>query len=81
MIVNLYSKIDCPLCEKAKAVLQELQQEYGFEINEIDIYQDDTLLEQYQLMIPVVEVDGEELGYGRIHKEFIRKRLLERMNS
>ncbi|GGJ64615.1 glutaredoxin [Anoxybacillus voinovskiensis] len=81
MIVTLYSKIDCPLCEKAKAVLQELQQEYGFEINEIDIYKDDALLEKYQLMIPVVEVDGEELAYGRIHKEFIRKRLLERMNS
>lgn len=81
MIVNLYSKIDCPLCEKAKAILHELQKEWNFEMNEIDIYQDDALLEKYQLMIPVVEVDGEELAYGLIHKDFIRKRLLERMNS
>ncbi|MCZ0756536.1 glutaredoxin family protein [Anoxybacillus sp. J5B_2022] len=81
MIVNLYSKIDCPLCEKAKAVLQELQQEWNFQINEIDIYENDALLEKYQLMIPVVEVDGEELAYGLIHKDFIRKRLLERMDS
>ncbi|WP_027409931.1 glutaredoxin family protein [Anoxybacteroides tepidamans] len=79
MIVQLYSKIDCPLCEKAKFILSELQSELAFEIEEIDIYQDDALLEKYQLMIPVVSVEGEELAYGLIQKDFVRKRLLERM--
>ncbi|QPA30629.1 glutaredoxin family protein [Thermaerobacillus caldiproteolyticus] len=81
MVVNLYSKVDCPLCEKAKAVLQELQKEYDFQINEIDIYSDDALLEKYQLMIPVVEIDGEEIDYGMIQKEIVRKRLLRELNS
>jgi glutaredoxin len=78
MKITLYSKVDCGLCDKAKMILQELREEFGFELEEIDIYQDDRLLEQYQLMIPVVEIDGEEIEYGIIHKEVIRKRLLQK---
>jgi glutaredoxin len=81
MIVHLYSKVDCPLCEKAKRVLQELQKEWNFEVKEIDIYKDDALLEKYQLMIPVIEIGGEEVAYGLIHKDVIRKRLLEKMEG
>lgn len=81
MKVNLYSKTNCPLCDKAKQVLQELQNEFSFQINEIDIYQDDTLLEKYQLMIPVVEIDGEEVDFGLVQKDIIRKRLLEARKS
>ncbi|MBA2871383.1 glutaredoxin [Anoxybacillus calidus] len=81
MKVTLYSKVDCGLCEKAKTVLQELQREFSFEVEEIDIYKDDRLLEKYQLMIPVVEIDGEEIEYGMIHKDVIRKRLLHKLNG
>jgi glutaredoxin len=81
VIIRLYSKTNCPLCDKAKQVLQELQKEFSFQINEIDIYQDDVLLEKYQLMIPVVEIDGEEVAFGIVHKDVIRKRLLEVGNS
>ncbi|MFE7060572.1 glutaredoxin family protein [Sutcliffiella sp. NPDC057660] len=78
MNLKFYTKVDCPLCEKAKVRLQELQSEMDFTIEEVDIYQDDALLEKYQIMIPVVELDGEMLGYGIINKEEIRKRLLEK---
>ncbi|SFA44037.1 Glutaredoxin [Parageobacillus thermantarcticus] len=81
MIIHLYSKTNCPLCDKAKQVLQELQKEFTFQIKEIDIYQDDALLEKYQLMIPVIEIDGEEVAFGMIQKDVIRKRLLEARNS
>ena len=81
MIINLYSKTNCPLCDKAKQVLQELQKEFSFQINEIDIYKDDVLLEKYQLLIPVVEIDGEGVAFGIVQKDVIRKRLLEVGNS
>jgi Glutaredoxin-like domain (DUF836) len=71
--------VDCSLCEKAKKVLIELQNEMNFTIEEVDIYQDDALLEQYQIMIPVVKLEEEMLGYGIIQKEDIRKRLLEKI--
>ncbi len=74
----MYSKVNCSLCDKGKKVLEELKKEFPLEINEIDIYQDDLLLEKYQIMIPVVEIDGEEVEFGIIHKDVIRKRLLEK---
>ncbi|ADI28011.1 glutaredoxin 2 [Geobacillus sp. C56-T3] len=81
MHIRLYTKTNCPLCDKAKAVLAELQADDPFTMEEIDIYQDDALLEKYQLMIPVVELDGEEIGYGMIEKETIRKRLRQARKS
>jgi glutaredoxin len=77
--VIMYSKNNCPLCDKAKRVLEEIHEEFPIDIKEIDIYQDDELLEKYQLMIPVIEIDGEEIAFGMIQKEPIRKRLLEKI--
>ncbi|PWU69248.1 glutaredoxin family protein [Gracilibacillus dipsosauri] len=59
MIVKLYGKKDCSLCLDAKILLEILQEEYGFEIEVIDIYQDETLLDKFHLIIPVVEIEGE----------------------
>ncbi|PFE02416.1 NrdH-redoxin [Bacillus cereus] len=71
MKVVLYTKTDCGLCVKAKQVLKEVQKVYSFKIEEIDIYEDDELLEKYQIMIPVVEIDGKQAEYGVIHKDVI----------
>ncbi|MBM6618997.1 glutaredoxin family protein [Bacillus suaedaesalsae] len=76
--INFYTKIDCPLCDKGKAVVQELANEFPVELIEWDIYKDDELLELYQVMIPVVEIDEEVISYGILDKNLIRKRLLEK---
>ncbi|ARK32033.1 glutaredoxin family protein [Halalkalibacter krulwichiae] len=75
--VTVMSKVDCPLCDKAIDQLQPLAEEFGFEMKIVDIYKDDVLLEKYQIMIPVVVINGEEVDYGIITKDKIRKRLLE----
>ncbi|MEH7237209.1 glutaredoxin family protein [Bacillus sp. JJ1562] len=72
MQVTMYSKENCSLCTKAKKVIEELSEDYPLELHEIDIYKDDELLEKYQIMIPVIEIDGNEVEYGIIHKETIR---------
>ncbi|WP_243388217.1 glutaredoxin family protein [Bacillus kexueae] len=77
MQVVVYSKNGCPLCDEAIEHLKELQNEYPITINVVDIYENDDLLEKYQLMIPVVEIKGEIIGYGKLEKNFLRKRLLE----
>lgn len=77
MEVVLYSKEKCCLCDNAKAILQDLQQEFSFQIEEVDIYKDDVLLEKYQIMIPVIEIEGEEVQCGIIQKDVIRKRLIK----
>ncbi|PQD95303.1 hypothetical protein CYL18_11045 [Pradoshia eiseniae] len=70
--VHFYTKKDCPLCEDAKDLLKLLQREMTFTLLELDIYADDRLLEQYGLMIPVVEVDGKIIQYGKIDIDDVR---------
>ena len=66
--LTLFTKENCGLCEKAKDAIRLVQSEYEIEVNEIDIYSDDALLEEYQLMIPVIQMNGETVAYGKIHK-------------
>lgn len=71
-VVKLYTRKTCPLCETAKKVLLELQKELSFQYIEINIGESDYLTEKYGLKIPVVEVDGKEVQFGRIDKMFIQ---------
>lgn len=67
--LRLYTREKCPLCDKAKLVLEELQAEEGWEFETIDIYTDDELLERYGLMIPVIEWGEEIIQYGLVEKQ------------
>ncbi|MCT1902344.1 glutaredoxin family protein [Oceanobacillus sojae] len=61
-MIRFYTKNNCPLCEEAKALLDALNTN-NILIEEIDIYQSDTLLEKYQLIIPVIAYK-EKVVYG-----------------
>ncbi|MUK89182.1 glutaredoxin family protein [Ornithinibacillus sp. L9] len=54
--VIYYTKENCSLCDDAKALLLMLQYDYNFEIEERDIYTNDEWLEEYQLLIPFVQI-------------------------
>lgn len=69
--VKLYSRPRCHLCETAREILEDLQTNFNFTIEEINIDLDDDLVEKYGIMIPVVELDGEEIQYGIVNKKFI----------
>lgn len=77
-ILTFYTRKKCPLCDKAKAVIIEIQEEIDFELIEKDIDESDELTEKYGLMIPVVEIDGEEVEYGHVNKFVISNRLQEK---
>jgi len=76
--ITLFTRNRCPLCEKAKATLLELKEEWNITLEEIDIEKSDELTERYGLMIPVVHLDGEEVGFGYINKFEISNRLHEK---
>lgn len=59
--VKLYSRPRCHLCETARGILEDLQTKWNFTIEEINIDLEDELVEKYGIMIPVIELDGEEL--------------------
>lgn len=73
--IHFYTKENCPLCDEAYKILEELNKDIPLQVKEIDIYSDDRLLEKYQLKIPVVEVEGGELGYGQFSREKLRRQL------
>ncbi|MBM7117493.1 glutaredoxin family protein [Archangium primigenium] len=58
MIVRLYSKPRCGLCDEAKAVLERVRARLPFDLVEEDIRADPTLLATYRYDIPVVIVGG-----------------------
>ncbi|MGH7602100.1 MAG: glutaredoxin family protein [bacterium] len=58
VIVEIYSKPDCHLCEEAKAALVKMQRRYGFQLREVNIAEDPALLAEYGTRIPLIYVDG-----------------------
>jgi glutaredoxin len=62
MQLQFYTKPDCPLCDEAKAVLQNINAKVSFiTVEEIDITKDLRLFTKYKYRIPVLELDGQRL--------------------
>lgn len=78
--VQFYTKENCSLCDEAYTLLMLFQSHYDFELEEIDIYSDDALLEEYQLLIPAVRMNDtfltcEEMGYENLDAALKRNTL------
>jgi glutaredoxin len=58
VMVEIYSRPDCHLCEEAKAALVKMQRRHGFQLREVNINQDPALLAEYGTRIPLIWVDG-----------------------
>jgi glutaredoxin len=75
MIVTLYSKPGCHLCEDARLLLDELAPDLAVTIQEVDIETDPELFERYRHRIPVLVVDGRQIAEGRISERDVRAAL------
>ena len=66
--LKLYTKSDCPLCDKAKYALKIIEAKLQFiAIEEIDITNNLGLFSKYKLLIPVLEMDGKQLCIHNIN--------------
>lgn len=79
MELNFYTRDKCELCEEGKMLLQLLQKDYPINILEKDIDASDELTERFGLMIPVVEINGEIIQYGRIDMVALEEKLKENL--
>jgi glutaredoxin len=75
VVVEIYSKPDCHLCDDAKAALVKMQRRYGFELREVDIAADPALLAEYGTRIPLVWVDGHLVCKYFVNEAVIVKKL------
>jgi glutaredoxin len=77
-VITLYTRKGCHLCDDAKEMIVGLRKNWIFNFEEIDIDENDELTEKYGLMIPVVLVDGIEVGCGLIDYFDVRNHLHEK---
>ncbi|MCB0828190.1 MAG: glutaredoxin family protein [Solirubrobacterales bacterium] len=78
MIVTVYGRPDCHLCDEAMAGLTELRREFpGLELVEVDIDEDERLLRRYLERIPVIEAGGGIIGELVFEPDPIRAALTE----
>ena len=73
--VVVYHAAGCHLCERALAQVRRLREELGFELEEVSIDGDAGLEQRYRELIPVVEIDGEQVFTYYVHEEAFRRRL------
>jgi flavoprotein len=75
-VVVVYSRPGCHLCEQALAEIAALHGDgYRFELREVDIESEETLLRRMLERIPVVEVDGEIVSELVLDRVALRARL------
>jgi hypothetical protein len=67
MLVELYSRAGCHLCEEAKAAIDRVRTLVPFELRVVDVDGDPALAARYGLEVPVILVDGRP--HARYHLE------------
>ena len=73
--VVVYHADGCHLCERALAQVRVLREELGFELDEVAIDGDPQLEARYRELIPVVEIDGEQVFTYYVHEDAFRRRI------
>jgi glutaredoxin len=80
MLVEIYSKNDCCLCDEAKAIIEKVRKITPFDFKETDITKDENLFEKYKYEIPIIFLNGRKIFKYKVdEKEFIKK--LERVSE
>jgi glutaredoxin len=69
-----YTKSGCPLCEKARAMLER----NGLAPEVRDILEDPALYARYRYRVPVLAEDGRDLMEGVFDPEAVRRLAAER---
>jgi len=78
VIVTLYSRPGCHLCDEARESLQRVQTRAPFTLEEVDIESDDALHARYLERIPVVAVNGQDLFDYEVDEESLERFILYR---
>jgi len=73
--ITFYTKSNCPLCEKAEEIIEEMKEIYSLYVNRIDITKDMMIDERYKHRIPVIKFSQERELSGRIEKGELRSRI------
>lgn len=79
--LEFYTKHNCSLCDDAYALIMMLKNYYSFELEERDIYTNDSWLEEYQLLIPAVRIKDTLLTCEAMNLNQLEKALQENIGK
>jgi glutaredoxin len=72
--VTIYSRPQCCLCDEVKQQLEKLQRRVDFDLEQINIDEDEELRRRYNDQVPVVMINGRKAFKYRLDpEEFLRK--------
>jgi glutaredoxin len=78
-VVEVFTREDCGLCEEAERLA--LDEAADADVRFVDIDADPELQRRYDIRVPVVAIDGEEIAEGRVEPGTIRDALRRRRGS
>ena len=81
VLVELYGKPGCHLCDDARAIVRDVVERTGAELREIDILGDPRLQRAYGESIPVVHVDGRPHAKWFVHADDLERAIREARRS
>ena len=76
-VVTIYSRAMCHLCEVANETLVQLQTDYEFTIEKIDIDANPDLQMLYSEQVPVIHINGKPHDFFRVDPERFKAALAE----
>lgn len=64
--VQLLTRTGCSVCNDAEAIVEQVARSRSVDVTVTDIDSDQALLDRYEWDVPVVLVDGRQVGFHRI---------------
>lgn len=75
ILVELYSKDDCHLCDEARVVVERVQKQIPFKLREFKLMPGDPSFEEYKEMFPVVHINKVQVFKYRVSENMLRIKL------
>ncbi len=81
VLVHLYSKDDCHLCDIALKVIEHAQLKHPFQLLVTKINEDHPKYGRFKEQIPVVFVEGEQTFMYKVNEERLLQKIKEYENN
>lgn len=75
-----YTRPDCPLCDKSWPIAEALAVRRGLRLRQVNIETDSHLEARHGHRIPVIELDGVVLGWGRLSERALARTLTQMLD-
>jgi glutaredoxin len=76
LLIVMYSRPGCHLCDEAWRQLLEAKKEFTFDLRAVEVDTDTELAKRYGSCVPVIEVNGKVRFRGRINSVLLRRLLV-----